>query len=150
MQIKNKVAVVTGAGSGIGQAVAVELVRRQVRAIALVDQSPSVEETAGLIQGLCNGKPSVERYVGDVTLCDFRREVFQRLTKDPRRGAHLRPGRRHHAGRAGRENRQADRPGVDLSGGELPQGRGSQSGGAGVLGDWKWSPKSPPTGMRGN
>ena len=81
MEIKNKVAVVTGAGSGIGQAVAVDLARRGVKAIALVDLNSSVEETEGLIRGLCDGKPSVERYIGDVTVCDFRHEVFSRLTK---------------------------------------------------------------------
>jgi 3-oxoacyl-[acyl-carrier protein] reductase len=81
MEIKDRVAVVTGAGSGIGQAVAVELARRSVRAVALVDRNTSVDETAALIHGQCDGKPRVERYVGDVTCCNFRREVFDSITK---------------------------------------------------------------------
>ena len=105
MEIKDKVAVITGAGSGIGQAVAVELARRRVRAMALVDlASASLDETAGLIRKPCGDKIRIERYIGDVTLCDFRREVFEDLTKNHRRGPHLRPGRRDHAGCVGREN----------------------------------------------
>ena len=38
MNIQGKCAVVTGAGSGIGQAVAVELAERGVKAVALVDR----------------------------------------------------------------------------------------------------------------
>jgi NAD(P)-dependent dehydrogenase (short-subunit alcohol dehydrogenase family) len=80
MEIKDKVAVVTGAGSGIGQAVAVELARRGVKAMALVDLSPSVDQTAGMIQASRDGKTHIEQYVGDVTQCDFRREVFEKFT----------------------------------------------------------------------
>jgi NAD(P)-dependent dehydrogenase (short-subunit alcohol dehydrogenase family) len=83
MEIKDKVAVITGAGSGIGQAVAVELARRRVRAMALVDlASASLDETAGLIRKPCGDKIRIERYIGDVTLCDFRCEVFEDLTKN--------------------------------------------------------------------
>ena len=43
MKIQGKVAVVTGAGSGIGEATARDLVKRGVKAIGLVDRSPNVE-----------------------------------------------------------------------------------------------------------
>jgi 3-oxoacyl-[acyl-carrier protein] reductase len=81
MDIEDKVAVVTGAGSGIGQAVAVELARRKVRAIALVDQNPALEETAGLIRTCCGERVHVDRFVGDVGVCDFRHEVFDSVTR---------------------------------------------------------------------
>ena len=66
MEIKDTVAVVTGAASGIGQAVAVELARRGAKAIALVDQTPVLEETESLIRKACDGTVVVDRYVGDV------------------------------------------------------------------------------------
>ncbi len=37
MEIEGTVAIVTGAGSGIGEAVSLELVRRGVKAIGLID-----------------------------------------------------------------------------------------------------------------
>ena len=46
MNIKNKVAVITGAAGGIGHAVAVELARRGARSVALVDHSDSVLQVA--------------------------------------------------------------------------------------------------------
>ena len=49
MDIQGKVAIVTGAGSGIGEAVSLELVRRGVKAIGLVDQSSSAAQLAGSI-----------------------------------------------------------------------------------------------------
>ena len=39
MDIKGKIAIVTGAASGIGRALSLELARRGVKAIAMVDQS---------------------------------------------------------------------------------------------------------------
>jgi NAD(P)-dependent dehydrogenase (short-subunit alcohol dehydrogenase family) len=75
MEIKNTVALVTGAGSGIGQAVAVELAKRQVRAIALVDRSESVLQVADMIHKT-TGQPEAQAFVGDVTDADFRRRVF--------------------------------------------------------------------------
>ena len=46
MNIKGQVAVITGAGSGIGQVVAVSLAKRGVNALALVDLSESVRTVA--------------------------------------------------------------------------------------------------------
>ena len=74
MEIKGKVAVITGAGSGIGQAVAEKLSTLDVAGLALVDVNVAVEQLASKINqrrpGLAQG------FVGDVTLEGFRREVF--------------------------------------------------------------------------
>jgi NAD(P)-dependent dehydrogenase (short-subunit alcohol dehydrogenase family) len=78
MNVKNKVAVVTGAGSGIGQAVAIELAERGVRAVGLVDRCEIVLKVADLINDRC-GDPVADAMVGDVTDAAFRRQVFDRL-----------------------------------------------------------------------
>ncbi|HMF36393.1 MAG TPA: SDR family NAD(P)-dependent oxidoreductase, partial [Isosphaeraceae bacterium] len=46
MNIQGKCAIVTGAASGIGQAVAFELAERGARAVALVDRSEDVLKVA--------------------------------------------------------------------------------------------------------
>jgi len=76
MEIENKVAVVTGAGSGIGQAVAFELARRKCRAIALVDQS---EQCLAVRDTLSKKYPAVtiETFIGDVVDSAFRQRVFE-------------------------------------------------------------------------
>jgi 3-oxoacyl-[acyl-carrier protein] reductase len=75
MEVKGKVAVITGAGGGIGQAVAAELSSRGVQAIALVDLSPSVEEVAVRINRWADRKVA-SAYVGDSTDPGFRRKVY--------------------------------------------------------------------------
>lgn len=74
MDIRNGVAVVTGAASGIGSAVAVELATRRARAIALVDQSEAVNEIAARVKGM--GTSAVLSFTGNVTDPDFRRRVY--------------------------------------------------------------------------
>ncbi len=76
MEIKDKVAVVTGAGSGIGQAVSIELAKRQVRGIALVDRGEAVHQVATSINEW-TGQAEAEAFVGDVTDETFRRRVFE-------------------------------------------------------------------------
>lgn len=80
MDIRQKIAVITGAASGIGQAVGSELARRGAKSIVLVDRSNAVEEVANSIREFCcdgvQGGCSVDCYVGDVTSEDFRREVY--------------------------------------------------------------------------
>lgn len=78
MEIPGKIAVVTGAASGIGRAVSIELADRGVSGIALVDQSETVHQVATEIADLI-GEPLAECYVGDVTNDGFRREVFDRI-----------------------------------------------------------------------
>jgi 3-oxoacyl-[acyl-carrier protein] reductase len=78
MEIKGKVAVVTGAGSGIGLATAQELANRGIRGIALVDRDEGVCDVAARINQ--QAATSVARaFVGDATDGDFRRRVFDEV-----------------------------------------------------------------------
>lgn len=80
MEIKGKVAVVTGAGSGIGEAVSLELGQRGVKAIALVDMSESVKDVAEKIKA--DSGVEVVPFIGDTTDKAFREEVFDKMTAD--------------------------------------------------------------------
>ena len=75
MKILGKVAVVTGAASGIGEAVALELARRGVKAVAVVDRSPQAARVAQAINEAV-GRPVAEAHVGEATDADFRSRVF--------------------------------------------------------------------------
>jgi len=75
MLIPNKVAVVTGAASGIGEAVGCELAYRGVRALVLIDRSDRVFDLARSINESA-GKKVAEAKVGDTTDDAFRRSVF--------------------------------------------------------------------------
>jgi len=63
--IENKVAVVTGAGRGIGRAIAIELGRLGARVALAARTVPELEDTAGWI-GTCWGIPTDGRKRGDV------------------------------------------------------------------------------------
>ncbi len=80
MNMKDKVAVITGAGSGIGQAVAAELAERGIGAIGLVDRSENVLKVARTINEKCNVRVC-EAMIGDVTDEAFRKYVFDQLEK---------------------------------------------------------------------
>jgi NAD(P)-dependent dehydrogenase (short-subunit alcohol dehydrogenase family) len=75
MQIEGRVALITGAGSGIGAAVARELARRGVRALALVDRSDRVREVAGAIDAEV-GRPVAEAFLGDASSEEFRAATY--------------------------------------------------------------------------
>ena len=75
MEIKTKVAVVTGAASGIGRAVAVELARNGAAALALVDRNDSVRDAAASINDSA-GKTLAHPFVGEVNDAAFRRGTF--------------------------------------------------------------------------
>jgi 3-oxoacyl-[acyl-carrier protein] reductase len=79
MEIRERVAVITGAASGIGKAVAMELARRQVSALALVDRSDCVHQAADAINEVYGSKLHASCFTGDVTDDAFRREVFDRV-----------------------------------------------------------------------
>jgi NAD(P)-dependent dehydrogenase (short-subunit alcohol dehydrogenase family) len=78
MKIEGKVAVVTGAASGIGEAVARELARRGVKALALVDCGTKTADVARALNAKV-GRPVAEALVGDVTDAEFRSHVFSQL-----------------------------------------------------------------------
>jgi NAD(P)-dependent dehydrogenase (short-subunit alcohol dehydrogenase family) len=79
MNITGKVAVVTGASSGVGLAVATELARRGAEAVAVVDRSEQVEQVALSLNELCD-RPVAVPIVGDVTDDAFRESVFDLVT----------------------------------------------------------------------
>jgi len=78
MEIKGKVAIVTGAGSGIGQATALELANREVRGIGLVDRSEAVRDVAARIN-LGAPREVAKAFVGDATDAAFRRRVYDEM-----------------------------------------------------------------------
>jgi len=80
MEIRGKVAVVTGAGSGIGQAASLELANRGVKAIALVDRSDAVHGLANQIKQM-PGQPTAVPFVGDTTDPSFRRRVYDEMVQ---------------------------------------------------------------------
>src|SRR5581483_5709736 len=78
MNIKGKVAVVTGAAGGIGRAVALELAKRQAGTIALVDKTEAVHDLATDINRTV-GSSVATGYTGDVTEETFRTWVYEDL-----------------------------------------------------------------------
>ncbi|MDB6017589.1 MAG: Short-chain dehydrogenase/reductase [Pedosphaera sp.] len=78
MNIKGKVAVVTGAAGGIGRAVALELAKRQIGSLALVDKTEVVHELSAEVNQLM-GSSVATGYTGDVTEETFRTWVYQDL-----------------------------------------------------------------------
>ncbi len=80
MEIQGTVAIVTGAGSGIGEAVSLELVRRGVKAIGLVDVNPCATQLAGSINQFTNNRVQALACIGDVTDEAFRRQVFDEIS----------------------------------------------------------------------
>jgi 3-oxoacyl-[acyl-carrier protein] reductase len=79
MEIKDKVALVTGAGSGIGEAVARELAKRGVRGVVLVDRHDKVYEVAESINGAV-GRQVAEVKIGDTTNDTFRAQAYDEVT----------------------------------------------------------------------
>lgn len=75
MLIPDKVAVVTGAASGIGEAVARELAYRGARAIVLIDRSDQAFDLARSLNQSA-GRDIAEAHVGDATDDAFRVGVF--------------------------------------------------------------------------
>lgn len=75
MSVKDKVAMITGAASGIGQALAVELAERGIKALGLVDRSENVLKVARTINDFRGGSIA-EGVVGDTTDPAFRARAY--------------------------------------------------------------------------
>jgi NAD(P)-dependent dehydrogenase (short-subunit alcohol dehydrogenase family) len=75
MKIQGRSAIVTGAGNGIGLAVAIELAERGIGAVGLVDRTESVIRVARMINDRIDA-PIAEALIGDVTDENFRRKAF--------------------------------------------------------------------------
>jgi len=75
MRIEEKVAVVTGGASGIGEAVARELVKRRARAVVIVDRSDRVHELVRSMNDAAGCKVA-EAKVGETTDAAFRARVY--------------------------------------------------------------------------
>ena len=80
MKITDRVAVITGGGSGIGQATAKELASRGAKAVLLADLSDGVHEVAKAINDEV-GREVAEGIVGDVTSDEFRTQCFDLATE---------------------------------------------------------------------
>jgi NAD(P)-dependent dehydrogenase (short-subunit alcohol dehydrogenase family) len=81
MMIKGKVSVITGAASGIGHAVCVELATRGVKTIGMVDINHDVKLTADRINHDI-GRDVAIPFIGDTTDGDFRANVFHTLAEE--------------------------------------------------------------------
>ncbi|MGR8920676.1 MAG: SDR family NAD(P)-dependent oxidoreductase [Gammaproteobacteria bacterium] len=79
MDIAGKIAIITGAASGIGRAAAAELVKHGIGALALVDLADAVDDVAAELDG--NGS-SVRAFRGDTTDPAFRDEVFATMRRE--------------------------------------------------------------------
>jgi NAD(P)-dependent dehydrogenase (short-subunit alcohol dehydrogenase family) len=78
MNINDKVALVTGAGSGIGAAVCREFATRGARAVVLVDRRDSVYDLADSINSAV-GRQVAEVKIGDTTNDTFRTQVYDEV-----------------------------------------------------------------------
>ncbi len=81
MEIKDRVAVITGAASGIGQAVALDLAARGAKKVVLVDLTERVFDAASEINEE-SGRDVALAFRGDVTSDEFRTSVFDEVQRD--------------------------------------------------------------------
>lgn len=80
MEINGKVAIITGAASGIGHAVCLELAGKGIKAIAMVDMNEEVKTAASQINRE-HGSDIAYPFIGDTTDSDFRGSVFKEMEK---------------------------------------------------------------------
>ena len=78
MEVAGKIAVVTGAASGIGSATCKVLVEQGIKAIGAVDQVPAVGDLCSRLNEAV-GREVMHPFVGTVIDTDFRQSVFDKL-----------------------------------------------------------------------
>jgi NAD(P)-dependent dehydrogenase (short-subunit alcohol dehydrogenase family) len=78
MDLSNRVAVITGGGSGIGRALAAAMAPRGVAAVAIVDVSEAVGDVADQLNAEA-GRPFAIPFQGDTTDERFRASVFDAM-----------------------------------------------------------------------
>lgn len=81
MNIRDRIAVVTGAAGGIGEATARELTAHGARLVGLVDRDARVERLAEELNAAA-GRQVALPLIGDVTSDPFRRDCFARLSTE--------------------------------------------------------------------
>lgn len=79
MEINGKVAVITGAASGIGRAVSLQLAQRNIRALGLVDRGENIETVADEVNQAA-GRSVAFPFKGDTTDSQFRASVFESMS----------------------------------------------------------------------
>ena len=80
MDLKDKVAVITGGASGIGRALAGAMARRGVKGLALVDMSEAVEDVAAKLNAEA-GRVFAIPFQGNTTDERFRASVFDAIAQ---------------------------------------------------------------------
>jgi len=78
LDLSEKVAVVTGGARGIGGATCLELAREGIKAVAVVDMVPDLDEITREVNAKLKRDVLVP-FRGDVTDSDFRRQVFESM-----------------------------------------------------------------------
>jgi len=81
MIIKGKVAVITGAASGIGHSVCIEMANRGVKTLGMVDINNDVKIVADRINQE-KGREIAIPFIGDTTDAEFRSNVYQTLAEE--------------------------------------------------------------------
>lgn len=79
MKIKDRVAIITGAASGIGKAVCEKLADMEVKAIGMVDLSPDIAAVAEKINQTADRTVAFP-FQGNTTDPEFRRHVFDEVS----------------------------------------------------------------------
>lgn len=80
MEIRQRVAVVTGAASGIGRSIAVQLAEKDAKVVALVDKGDLVHQVADSINGSTSRTIALS-FIGDTTDPEFRKSVFDEVQR---------------------------------------------------------------------
>lgn len=80
LDLRTRVAVITGATGGIGRATCLELARKGIRAVGVVDLGPNVDDVCRAANDRI-GREVLIPYRGDVTEPGFRRSVFADLER---------------------------------------------------------------------